>query len=273
MLRTNRRGRHSVAIVMVTGAVLMPVNLAGAQSSGDEFHWQGAVESGRTVIVRNLNGGVRVERGSGDNVVIDARKKWRRGDPSAVRIEALAMSNGDILACALWNEDARCDEDGYHNGSRRGRNDRSNDVSVEFVVLVPERVKLDMNTVNGDLRITGATAAVDAHTVNGSIDASSMGGPVRAETVNGSVRAEMGNSGTDDLSYSTVNGSITVIVPNPLSADLRMETVNGTIESDFPLTVSGRINPRHVRATVGEGGRRVSLKTVNGSIKLRQGGL
>ncbi|MHB1225508.1 MAG: hypothetical protein ACYC2G_15880, partial [Gemmatimonadaceae bacterium] len=76
----------------------------------------------------------------------------------------------------------------------------------------------------------------------------------------------------EDLSYSTVNGSITVAVPRPLSAELQMQTVNGGIESDFPLTVSGRINPRRISATVGDGGRRLSLKTVNGSIRLRQTG-
>ncbi len=272
MLATNRRRLQSLAFVALATAMLLPMELAEAQTSGDAFHWQGAVASGRTVIVRNLNGDVRVERGSGRDVVIDARKTWRRGDPSKVRIEARTMSNGDVLACALWNDNARCDEDGYDNGSRRGRNKNSGDVSVDFVVLVPDGVKLDMNTVNGDLRIAGATDEVNARTVNGSIDASSIGGPVRAETVNGSIRAEMGNSGKEDLSYSTVNGSITVIVPNPLSAVLRMETVNGVIESDFPLAVSGRINPRRINATVGDGGRRVSLKSVNGSIKLRQSG-
>lgn len=272
MLATNRRRLQSLAIIAVSSAALLPIHMLGAQSSGDDFHWQGAVAAGRTVTVRNLNGDVRVERGSGNTVVIDAQKKWRRGDPSRVRIEARTMSNGDVLACAFWNDNARCDENGYDSGSRGSRTNNSGDVSVEFVVRVPDGVKLDMNTVNGDLRISGATAEVNARTVNGGIDASSMGGPVRAQTVNGSIRAEMGNSGREDLSYSTVNGSITVIAPNPLSAELRMETVNGAIETDFPLTVSGRINPRRVNATVGDGGRRVSLKAVNGSIKLRQGG-
>ena len=272
MLATNRRRFQSLAIALVATAVLLPVHMAGAQSPGDEFHWEAAVASGQTVIVRNIVGDVRVERGSGRNVVIDAQKKWRRGDPSEVRIEARTTRDGNVLACAFWNDEARCDENGYHSGSRRGRNNHSNDVSVDFVVLVPDGVKLDMNTVNGDLRITGATAEVNAHTVNGGIDASSMGGPVRAETVNGNIRAEMGNSGREDLSYSTVNGSITVTVPNQLSADLHMATVNGTIESDFPLTVSGRINRHRINARVGDGGRRVSLKSVNGSIKLRQSG-
>lgn len=266
--------RHSSLILAVAtaAALVVPAAAVVAQDSGTDFHWEGTVAAGRTVIVRNLNGGVRVEAGSGQSVVIDARKRWRRGDPARVRIEARTLGGGDVLACALWNEDASCDAGGYSNGSRRGRNNENNDVSVEFTVRVPKGVRLELNTVNGDLRIEGATSEVAAHTVNGSIDASSLGGPVRAETVNGSIRAQMGDTGNDDLSYKTVNGSITLTVPRSLSAQLQMETVNGSIQSDFPLTVTGRINPRRVSATVGSGGRRLTLKSVNGGINLRQGG-
>jgi len=46
--------------------------------------------------------------------------------------------------------------------------------------------------------------------------------------------------------------------------------VNGSISSDFPLTVSGKLSPRHIRATIGSGGRELRLHTVNGSIELRK---
>ncbi len=269
MIAHRRRSRLALASAAVAAALVLPAGGVGAQDSSTDFHWEGNVAPGRTVIVRNLNGAVRVERGSGRSVVIDARKRWRRGDPDDVRVEVRTVGGDDVLACALWGDEASCDEDGYRNNhSRRGRNN-ANDVSVDFTIRVPEGVRLNLNTVNGDLHIAGATAEVAARTVNGSIDASSLGGPVRAETVNGSIRAEMGNSGSEDLSYSTVNGSITVSVPRPLSAELQMQTVNGGIESDFPLTVTGRINPRRISATIGDGGRRLSFKDVNGRIKLR----
>jgi len=46
--------------------------------------------------------------------------------------------------------------------------------------------------------------------------------------------------------------------------------VNGSIETDFPLTVTGRLGPRRVTGTIGNGGRRLALETVNGSIRLRK---
>ncbi len=47
--------------------------------------------------------------------------------------------------------------------------------------------------------------------------------------------------------------------------------MNGSIESDFPVTVRGRFSPRHLRGTIGDGGRTLNIKTVNGSVEVRRG--
>jgi DUF4097 and DUF4098 domain-containing protein YvlB len=107
--------------------------------------------------------------------------------------------------------------------------------------------------------------------VNGNVEAHSSGGPVTATTVNGNVRVRMGQmSGREDLSYSTVNGNIVVEFAGDLHADLEMSTVNGSFTTNFPMQISGRLNPRHLRTTVGDGGRRVKLSTVNGNVELRR---
>jgi DUF4097 and DUF4098 domain-containing protein YvlB len=81
----------------------------------------------------------------------------------------------------------------------------------------------------------------------------------------------MGALGTGDLDFSTTNGSIEVTVPDGLNANVTMRTVNGHVGSDFPMTVNGRISPRRISATVGRGGMRIELSTVNGSVDLRKG--
>jgi hypothetical protein len=256
---------------LVAGALTLAAT-AGAQErrSDRAFTWEGNVPAGRWLYVRNLNGPIRVERGSGSRVEVVGTKRWRRGNPDNVRIE-MKKSGDDVIICATWNESTRCDEEGYRTRSEGWRDrDRNNDTSVEFVVQLPEGVKLVASSVNGGLDIRGATAEVEANTVNGSIDAASSGGPVKASTVNGSITVKMAELGRGDLDFSTVNGSIEVWVPGTLDADLDMRTVNGRVESDFPMTLSGRINPRHLRAKVGDGGRRISFSTVNGSVELRK---
>jgi hypothetical protein len=260
-------------LVVSAIALLAALPGAGAQErqSARDFRWDGAVTSGRWVYVRNLNGAIRVERAAGNRVEVTGEKTWRRGDPASVRIEVTRAGPGDqdVLICALWFDDTDCDEGGYRT---RGNNrwNRNNDVAVEFTVRLPAGVKVDVSTVNGSLEIDGASSEVEAHTVNGGITARSTGGPVNAGTVNGNIEVRMGSTGTEDLEFDTVNGTIEVWVPDGLNADVDMRTVNGRVSSDFPMTVSGRINPRHIRATIGRGGRRIEFRTVNGSVELRK---
>lgn len=260
-------------------AALLVAAPAAAQERRDDrrdervepFEWSGPVAAGRTLYLKNLNGGVTVERASGREVEIEARKRVRRGDPEFVRITVTRSDDGDVVACGLWGPEASCDERDYRSrNDNRGWSTRNNEISVEFTVRVPEGVRLDLSTVNGTLDIDGATDAVKVSTVNGAIRASSLGGPVTANTVNGSITVRMGDAGREDLRYSTVNGSITIEVPDGLDADLQMSTVNGSIDSDFPLTLRGRINPKSIRATIGDGGRALVASTVNGSVRLRR---
>ena len=271
---SSRSLSRSVRVAVPLFAVALSTSLVEAQQRRNtDFNWEGRIASGRHLYVRNLNGAIRVQRASGATAEVTAVKRWRRGDPEDVKIELTKVGSGegDVLVCAIWFERTECDEDGYETrNDRNSWNNRNNDVSVEFTVRLPAGVKLVTSTVNGSLEIDGATSSVEATTVNGEIHAASTGGPVMAETVNGSIEVRMREMGTEPLEFSTVNGSITVYVPDEINAELDMRTVNGRVSSDFPLTVRGRINPRHLRATLGRGGQRLEFSTVNGSVELRK---
>ena len=235
----------------------------------DAFTWSGTIPSGRRIMIKNINGGIEVERSTNGRVEVRAEKRWRRGNPEDVRIEQKKIGE-DVLVCALFSESSRCDESGIHTDRRTKWNDR-NDVSVRFIVRVPDGVRVDLSTVNGGVEVTGVSNEVDAHTVNGSITARSAGGPVRAKTVNGSITVSMGSLGrADDLDYETVNGAITIELPSNFGAQLEVSTVNGRVSTDFPITISGTLSPRRLRGTVGNGATRLRASTVNGSVTLRK---
>jgi DUF4097 and DUF4098 domain-containing protein YvlB len=253
-----------------TTSALLPLALAvaplGAQDA-TTWTWNGTLADGRTVFMHNVNGSVRFESGSGDRVEVEAEKRWRRGDPDDVRIEARQLSNGNIVICAMWRRGDTCEQDGIDGGERRWNS--SNDVSVHFVVRVPAYANVDANTVNGSVEVAELRGRVEANTVNGNVEAASSGGPVRARTVNGSIHAR-GQITADGLDYSTVNGSIEIELPANASADVSLRTTNGRVTSDFPITFTGEINPRRIEAKLGDGGPTLRARTVNGGIRLRK---
>lgn len=262
---------------VILGAAFVAPAVLSAQSrqtERDAFSLREHVPQGQWIRVRNINGEMHVRASTGDKVEISATKTWRRGDPKDVRIESRKSSDGSILVCAIWTDDTVCTEDSYSSHGdrgRRGNNDNRNDVAVEFEIRVPKGVKVGVWSVNGGVSVDGVTSEVRAGTVNGSVDAVSAGGPVQASTVNGSVHATMGRlDGDEDLDFSTVNGTVVAEFTGDIDANIDLSTVNGRFQTDWPVTITGRIDPRHLRATLGKGGRRIRLSTVNGNVELRK---
>jgi DUF4097 and DUF4098 domain-containing protein YvlB len=209
-----------------------------------------------------------VTASNSDRVEVTATKRWRDSDPRSVRFEVHKSGAGgdDVTICAIWSDRTECDEQGYET-----RDVRNNDVSVDFQVAVPAGVKIGVSSINGPVRVDGATSEVEATSVNGEVSASSSGGPVNASTTNGRVTARMGRfDSREDLTFSTVNGSVVAEFTGDLDADVELSTVNGRFQSDYPITVSGRLDPKRLRARIGKGGRRIRLTTVNGNVELRR---
>ena len=250
---------------------------AQSRQNDSSFTWSGRIPAGRWIRVRNLSGDITVGASSGDRVEVTAVKRWRRGNPNDVRFEVKKCGSGkeSVVVCAIWFENTTCDESHYetHSNRRSRREDTNTDLSVDFRVLVPKGVKVGVNTINGDVFVKDASAEIDAGSINGSVDVAADGNaPVNAETINGRVRARINRGDFNgSMNFSTINGSVTVDLPADLNADLDLSTVSGSINPDFEMTLSGRIDPRHLRAHVGKpGGPRIRLSTVNGSVTVHR---
>ena len=241
--------------------------VAAALQGTQDFRWSGTVAAGKTIEIKGVNGNIRAELATGNQVEVTAVKRARRSDPASVEIKVMQTSDG-VTICALYP--SRREVDGCD--SRHGQSTENNDVSVNFTVKVPAGVKFEGSTVNGGVSATGLRADARASTVNGSVEVETTG-EAQAEPVNGDVKVEMGRiAGTGGMEFSTVNGGIDVTIPSGAGLDVSASTTNGDISTDFPLTVRGRFGPRHLTGTIGGGGRALSLTTVNGSIALHKGG-
>lgn len=264
--------------------------LAAQQQYGrdtDIWRWDGRVDAGRWMQVFNVNGAVEFIPSEDNSVHLVAEKRTRDGrQPDVVHYEVV-QAGGNITICAIWNNNARCEDGGVQSlGNRRNNENRT---SVKFTVRVPRSIRVGAHsvngsvsvrdvgaevrgqTVNGGVSVRNSAGPVVANSVNGSVDVSTAAGPVSAETVNGNVDARMTVlQGNDDMNFKTVNGSVSIYVPAQFDANFRFDTVQGGIDSDFPMTISGRWGPRHATGTIGNGGRDIRASSVNGSIELRK---
>jgi len=269
-------------------AILAPAASAQQQQGRDSntWRWDGRVEGGRWMNIFNVNGSVQVMPSADNMVHVVAEKSFDGRGRDDVHFE-LVQQNGNVTICAIWNDNATCEDGGYKSKRRNDRNE--NHTTVKFTVRVPKDLRVAANsvngsvtvrdvgaevkaaTVNGGVEVRNASGSVRANTVNGGIDVNTSAGPVSAQTVNGDVDARMTSlQGTEDMDFRTVNGSVTIVVPARFDAEFRFDTVHGSIDSDFPMTLSGKFGPRQARGTIGNGGRDLRASAVNGSIELRR---
>lgn len=253
------------SLALVAAATLVTTTALCAQ----DFRWHAALASGKTLEVRGISGRVRASRATGSEAEVTAVKKaGRRGDPDDVEIKVVEDNDG-VTICALYPS-RRGGRSECRPGGGHGDNLKDTDVEVDFEVRVPAGVDFVGTTVNGDVFASDLPADAEVSSVNGDVEVSAAG-LARGSTVNGSITAAVGKAAwTGSLRFSTVNGGIRITLPPDIDAEVDASTVNGSIDSDFPITVQGRMRPREFHGTIGKGGRRLELNTVNGSIELRK---
>jgi len=276
-------------------------SVAGAQvaASADLFTWSGRLAAGQTLGIKHFNGPIEVREGTGDRVEFRAEKRVRRSTELSFEVENDA--NG-VTLCSVWRGRSACDR------GRDGWDWDEGPPSSRLTVLLPKGVRLrastgngdvsvekasndlDISTGNGDVRISMTAGRVNVATGNGELDVSGATGPVQASTGNGRVyvttssgpvEASTGNgeievtmkalSSASDMQFNTGNGSISVALPSSFNGEIDANTGNGEFRSDFEIRVIGRLNPHHVRGTIGTGGGQlIRMNTGSGRLELRK---
>ncbi len=238
--------------------------------TAQDFEWTERMSEGETLQVRGISGDVRATLASGAIAEVVATKRGRDSDFDDVSIEVFE-ERGITVVCVIYGSRGRnsdCDHRRDDDDDRR--HNRNIRVSVDFEVRVPAGVTFAGSTVSGDVEALGLRSDVEATTVSGSVDISTTG-VARGSTVSGSLDIEMGSLDWRRLDFSTVSGDITVSVPDGLDAEIHFESLNGDFDSDFRVDVE-RMRDRFIgtelSGTIGDGGRRLSFKTVSGDVEL-----
>ena len=241
-------------------ALLLSVSLAADVKETEEDTFP--VNTGARISLENINGEIFITVGSDDTVHMIARKKAGKQE-YLDNLKVVVDADEDYIRIETRHPKSE-------GGWFKWGSDSSG--SVAYELTVPHHVNLDtIETVNGDVEISGVSGRVKASTVNGSLQVSGLVSDVNLETVNGSVKAEFDQvGGGQRINAEAVNGKITVMLPADASARVTAETVNGSIDADdFGLEPEKGFVGRDLSGDIGGGDGRISLDTVNGSIKIR----
>jgi hypothetical protein len=284
---------------LIFGLALAPVVATAQDPSANLFTWSGRLAANSTLTLKHYNGAIDVREGTGDRVEFRAERRNRRSGELTFEVENAA---GGVTICSVWRGRSACDT-GRRNGwdwdegpptsrltvvlpkgvrldATTGNGDvtvdkASNDVDITTgngdvrILLTAGRV--DVTTGNGELEIDGATGPVRAATGNGRVYVNTSSGPVTVRTGNGDIDARMKTiTGTSDMQFITGNGAVLVALPGTFNGEIDASTGHGDFRSDFEIRVMGRLNPSHIRGTIGEGGRLIKMVSGNGRLELRK---
>lgn len=260
-------------LILAAGTLAMTACSRGG-SDPDAFRWATELPAGAVVHLRSGSGAIEVHRSGGQNVVVNGSRRWTRGRSRDVQFQVV-QHGSDYFVCAMWRNSGDCSARGYH-GNRPGFLSmlslfHRSDASADFVADVPSNVVIDALTTNGSVNVDGLTAGVTARTSNGNVKATNVGGPVSLTTSNGNVELVADTlSGTDPINLQTKNGVIQAELPADLEGVFDLSALNGSVRTDFPLTVapSNRGISKRIHGQIGNSGRSVKMRTLNGSVVL-----
>jgi DUF4097 and DUF4098 domain-containing protein YvlB len=224
------------------------------------------------VKVNTINGGIQVKTHTGKDVLIDISGKdaSTRKAPNGMK-QILNGSSGVNIE--------------EENNVVFIRSNLGND---SFVLLVPEASSVHLRSINGkELRVEGVSGEINAETVNGAIAIVDASGPVVAHALNGRLTATLKQlPAGKPMSFSTLNGRIDITLPPAAKADLKINNQLGETYSDFDLDVRTSVNrteskrekgpkyrinvERIATAKINGGGPEISLRSLHGSIYIRQ---
>lgn len=250
--RAHARARIAAWAAMVTLAVVFCSTRALA--SDQVFDATYPLHAGGSFLLENVNGSVEVDGWNRDEVEVRAVKVAGDGshDFSGVQIEVESEPSQLLV----------------HTRYRSGE---GAEVAVEYHIFVPSKILLsNVETVNGSVVVHGIDGAGDLHSVNGNVEVSKSAGRFSAKTTNGDVRLELSELGDGaPMNVETVNGSVVLGLPSSARANLKILNLNGDFSSELPVTATiTSAGARALRGKLGVGGGEISVRTVNGTIRL-----
>lgn len=239
------------AFLLLAAAAFLAFPILAAD---ENFHQIYPLPSGGSFALENVNGSVQVEGWNRDEVEVSAVKTGRSDARELDQVKIEVESRPGQVA--------------VHTCYPKGQ---GAEVAVEYHVHVPYRVLLgSIETVNGSVTVRGIEGGGELKSVNGNVEVFDSAGRFSEKTTNGNLRLELRQlMAGGPMNLETVNGSVLLGLPPGARGDLKVLSMNGDFYSELPVSSSaGSLAARAFHAKLGAGGGEISVRTINGGIRL-----
>ena len=255
--------KNSLLKTITAGVVFSALTLSSQAQVIDKIEKSFDVNAQSQFSLENINGAVEIT--SWDQQVIQVVATIKADDQEdRDRITVDMQQNGRGVKV----------ETRYKKDSSWGFKNNNNSGDVSYSVMVPADIDLSsIELVNGSLVIENVHGDINVELVNGSVKATGLMGSSEISSVNGSIKAKYKSLSDDfeQVKIQTVNGSIKVYLPENISASVDAETLHGSIKNGFGLSNDeDSFMGKNLKGDIGSGDARISLESVNGSIKILQ---
>lgn len=152
--------------------------------------------------------------------------------------------------------------------------------------------RIEASAVNGDIEIHATCDDVQAGNVNGDIILDGVSGEISAESVGGSIEVRSGTfdgcdfgtvsgdidfageiRGSGRFEFEAHSGDVTLSLPAKISAEFEISTFSGDVDNDFGPRAhrSSEYGPgKELSFTTGDGKARIKINTFSGDIRLQK---
>lgn len=286
----------AAAVQSFTVGVLSPKLSLEICRPGAETSRSVSFSGAKSLSLKNSDGAVKVEVGTGDTLDITATIRAYVSDRDSQPI-AEEYVKGLVVASETAGDVSVVTEPGQRPDAL--------DLRVDYLVTVPEGTDLviqgsngnvwvgkgcddvdiqgnnsdiELNEptgsirakcANGRIRVLNAPKATEIETVNGSIYATVTGGEFKATTANGNILTTIARPDVKVCDLTAMNGGITLLLAENCSAEVEATTGRGDVRSELPVTApTGTSKRRELRGRIGAGETQLNLNSLNGNISI-----
>ncbi len=142
------------------------------------------------------------------------------------------------------------------------------DPKEEVIIKAPRQIALSLKGINGRVSAGDIDGALDLKGLNGKVELGQVGESATIDGVNGAIVVGLDKLTGRGVEIHGVNGPIELKLGAALDADLNARGMNGSVKSEISEVNVQKESWSSYSARIGKGGPEISIKGINGSVRL-----